>query len=76
MTTREGGSNSGYTALIIAITFKSHLLFESRALGLSLLQPKQEIEHISASSITAAVTQFTLFLSLSPIPNILRASSP
>ena len=44
---------------------------------------QKEIDYISASNITATVEtrppqlrNFTLFLSLPPIPNILRASSP
>ena len=43
------------TVLIITIPFRSHILLKSRALGLCLLQPKQEIEYISALNITPAI---------------------
>ena len=74
--------NFGYAALMIATLLKSHILFKARALGSSLLQPKGDWVNLCFQYYShcwnqpSPITQFTLFLSLPPIPNILRASSP
>ena len=71
-----------YAALMIATPLKSQILFKGRALGSSLLQPKGDWVYLCFQyyshcwNPSSPVTQFTLFLSLPPIPNILRASSP
>ena len=71
--------------LILAIPFKSHILFKSRALCLSLLSQNRRLS-ISLLSILQpllkpALPSYTIFFislppSLPPIPNILWASSP
>ena len=74
--------NFGYAALMMAAPFKSHALFKARALGLSLLQPKREWVYLCFQYYSrcwnppSPGTQFTIFLSLPPIPNILRTSCP
>ena len=67
---------------MIATPLKSQILFKGRALGSSLLQPKGDWVYLCFQyyshcwNPSSPVTQITLFLSLPPIPNILRASSP
>ena len=69
-------------ALIKATSFKLHTLFKARALGSSWLQSKGDWVYFCFQyyrccwNSPSPVTQFTLFLSLPPITNLLRASSP